>query len=211
MRLKDTFSSVNDIPQNVCCKCRREFLQQDVLVKVACSSRQYQRRCLLGVASCPFCTVAWCGLRCAKCGGQTMQRDELEPYHMFEKRHCNRMACCGVDIHPHCKKWLSSCPGCGVSPSQVTAEIFVYLRRMALGYEAKRRAICISKMCSEFYSYGIPLFNFSPLLFCKYMHVYVDFHCHLYVQSSRQTSIRILQGGFPLQTTIHNHGECIGT
>ena len=107
-------------------------------------------------ASCPFCTVAWCGLRCAKCGGQTMQRDELEPYHMFEKRRCNRMACCGVDIHPHCKIWLSSCPGCGVSPSQMTAEIFVFLRRMALGYEAKWKAICISKM---FYSYGIPLFK----------------------------------------------------
>ena len=51
--------------------------------------------------------------------------------------------------------------------------------------------------------------NFSPL-FCKYMHVYVDFHCHLYVQSSRQTTIRILQGGFPLETTIHNHRESIG-
>ena len=145
LRLKDTFSSINDIPQNVCYKCRREFLQQDVLVKVGCCSRQYHRRCLLGVASCPFCTVAWCGLQCAKCGGHTMQRDELEPHRMLERRRSNRMACCGVDIHPHCKKWLTSCPGCGVSPSQRTAEIFVYLRRLTRGNEAKRRAICLSR------------------------------------------------------------------
>ena len=106
MRLKDTFSSINDTTQNVCNKCRREFLQKDVLVKVACCSGQFHRRCPLEVASCPLCTLVWCGLWCVKCRGLTMQRDELESHRMFERRCCNRIACCGVDIHPNCKSMV---------------------------------------------------------------------------------------------------------
>ena len=35
-----------------------------------------------------------------------MQRDELESHRIFERRCCNRMACCGMDIHPNCKSMV---------------------------------------------------------------------------------------------------------
>lgn len=143
MKLKYAVPCLQEPSHAMCFKCRGEYLEEDMLEFVACCGRTFHRSCLLDVGSCPFCTVAWGGLICVKCGGHTVHRRERELYRSFEKRRNNRMVCCGVDVHPECKKWIYFCSSCGVSPREIdmTAKTFVYLRREGRRNEGKRRSM----------------------------------------------------------------------
>jgi hypothetical protein len=116
MCLRNAVPSLQDTPHTTCYGCRGEFSDKDILATVCCE-RAFHGRCLLGLRSCPFCTIAWGGLRCVGCGGHTVRRGEQELHCSIVRRRLNRMSCCGADVHLQCKNRLSHCPGCGVVPS----------------------------------------------------------------------------------------------
>ena len=123
----------------MCFQCKGEFLDEENRAVVPCCGRTFHCSCLVYVHSCPYCTVAWGGLRCAECGKNTVSHQDKELYLSFERRRACRMVCCGVDVHPRCKKPSAVCPGCGLSPRDNTATFFVNLRRERRRNERKRR------------------------------------------------------------------------
>ena len=93
-----------------CVACKGDNLDSDSIASVVCCSQIFHRSCLEYITSCPFCTVAWGGLRCASCGYYTTSKEDKELYCFFKRRRGNRMICCGADVHFECKKKLSICP-----------------------------------------------------------------------------------------------------
>ena len=138
LRLQRNVPVLEETRRDICYLCREGFLDEVPNLNVACCGRKFHRACLVDLYSCPFCKVAWGGLNCVKCGHYTVHQDEREPYLTYMERRNSRMACCGMDIHPQCKKSIAFCPDCGTG--DWTWETFVYLRKKTRVNEAKRRA-----------------------------------------------------------------------
>lgn len=141
LRLKSIVPSLQLAPKSQCIACKGDFLDSDRTAYVVCCGRISHCSCLDYVTSCPFCTVAWGGLRCASCGYYTTPKDGRELYRSLKRRRANRTTCCGGDVHFECRKESCICPACGVSPGDKSAETFVRLQRESRRKERLRRAI----------------------------------------------------------------------
>ena len=63
MKLEVVVPSLQDSSLLECYVCKEGFLEEDAVVTVTCCRHTFHRTCILDVESCPFCTVAWGGVK----------------------------------------------------------------------------------------------------------------------------------------------------